>query len=180
MARIYQANSRRDNLCRLTKFHNQLKTRASYRTLPLIPYIGELLKEKKERNEYLSKLMKHEYCHDYDDYICTDKFDNLITPVYVTDHFASMIRKYRLKKLRFHDLRHSCASLLLANGVPMKAIQEWLGHSTFQVTADFYSHLEFNSKLSSADAIAQALGACNPDTEEAGSRAEDNKPTGNE
>ena len=47
-------------------------------------------------------------------------------------------------------------------------------------TADFYSHLEFNSKLSSADAIAQALGACNPDTEEAGSRAEDNKPTGNE
>lgn len=97
-------------------------------------------------------------------------FGNLITPVYVTDHFASMIRKHRLKKLRFHDLRHSCASLLLANGVPMKAIQEWLGHSTFQVTADFYSHLEFNSKLSSADAIAQALGACNPDTEEAGSR----------
>lgn len=91
-----------------------------------------------------------------------------------------MIRKHRLKKLRFHDLRHSCASLLLANGVPMKAIQEWLGHSTFQVTADFYSHLEFNSKLSSADAIAQALGACNPDTEEADSRAEDNKPTGNE
>lgn len=124
--------------------------------------------------------MKHEYCHDYDDYICTDNFGNLITPVYVTDHFASMIRKHRLKKLRFHDLRHSCASLLLANGVPIKAIQEWLGHSTFQVTADFYSHLEFNSKLSSADAIAQALGACNPDTEEAGSRAEDNKPTGNE
>lgn len=78
--------------------------------------------------------MKHEYCHDYDDYICTDNFGNLITPVYVTDHFASMIRKHRLKKLRFHDLRHSCASLLLANGVPMKAIQEWLGHSTFQVT----------------------------------------------
>ena len=164
----------------VTKFHNQLKTRASYRTLPLIPYIGELLKEKKERNEYLSKLMKHEYCHDYDDYICTDNFGNLITPVYVTDHFASMIRKHRLKKLRFHDLRHSCASLLLANGVPMKAIQEWLGHSTFQVTADFYSHLEFNSKLSSADAIAQALGACNPETEEAGSRAEDNKPTDND
>ena len=162
----------------VTKFQNQLKTRASYRTLPLIPYIEELLKEKRERNDYLSKLMKHEYCHDYDDYICTDNFGNLITPVYVTDHFASMIRKHRLKKLRFHDLRHSCASLLLANGVPMKAIQEWLGHSTFQVTADFYSHLEFNSKLSSADAIAQALGACNPDTEEAGSKAENNKPSG--
>ena len=141
----------------VTKFHNQLKTTSSHRTLPLIPYIEELLKEKKERNEYLSKILKHEYCHDYDEYICTDNFGNLITPVYVTDHFASMIRKHRLKKLRFHDLRHSCASLLLASGIPLKEIQDWLGHSTFQVTADFYSHLEYSSKIHSADAISQAL-----------------------
>ena len=167
---------------RVTKFHNQLKTRASHRTLPLIPFIGELLKEKKAQNEYLAKLLKHEYCHDYDDYICTDHFGNLITPVYVTDHFASMIRKHRLKKIRFHDLRHSCASLLLANGVPMKAIQEWLGHSTFQVTADFYSHLEYNSKVTSANAIAQALGTgisadkAN-DTANADGASDDTKPT---
>lgn len=127
-------------------------------------------------HEYLGKIMKHDYCHDYDDYICTDNFGKLITPVYVTDHFASMIRKHRLKKLRFHDLRHSCASLLLASGVPMKAIQEWLGHSTFQVTADFYSHLEFNSKLDSADAIAQALGACNA-SEDGGDKAQTNNGT---
>lgn len=152
---------REDDGVRVTKFHNQLKTRASHRTLPLIPFIGELLKEKKAQNEYLAKILKHEYCHDYDDYICTDHFGQLITPVYVTDHFANMIRKHRLKKLRFHDLRHSCASLLLANGVPMKAIQEWMGHSTFQVTADFYSHLEYNSKVTSANAIAQALGKGN-------------------
>ena len=165
-----------DDGSRVTKFHNQLKTRASHRTLPLIPFIRDLLKEKKEQNEYLGKIMKHDYCHDYDDYICTDNFGKLITPVYVTDHFASMIRKHRLKKLRFHDLRHSCASLLLASGVPMKAIQEWLGHSTFQVTADFYSHLEFNSKLDSADAIAQALGACNA-SEEGGDKAQTNNCT---
>lgn len=36
--------------------------------------------------------------------------------------------------LRFHDLRHTCASLLLANDILMKAIQEWLGHSTFNIT----------------------------------------------
>ena len=58
----------------------------------------------------------------------------------------------------------------------MKAIQEWLGHSTFQVTADFYSHLEFNSKLDSADAIAQALGACNA-SEEGGDKAQTNNGT---
>lgn len=149
---------REDDGSRVTKFHNQLKTRASHRTLPLIPFIGELLKDKKAQDEYLAKLLKHDYCHDYDDYICTDHFGKLITPVYVTDHFSNMIKKHRLKKIRFHDLRHSCASLLLANGVPMKEIQEWLGHSTFQVTADFYSHLEYNSKVNSANAIANALG----------------------
>ncbi len=55
--------------------------------------------------------------------------------------------------MRFHDLRHSCASLLLASGVPLKQIQEWLGHSDFAITANTYAHLEFNSKLSSAKAM---------------------------
>ena len=59
--------------------------------------------------------------------------------------------------LRYHDLRHSCASLLLANGVPMKQIQEWLGHSDFSTTANVYAHLDYNSKLSSADAMVNGL-----------------------
>lgn len=45
-----------------------------------------------------------------------------------------IIKKHNLKKIRFHDLRHSCASLLLSCGIPLKAIQEWLGHSNFNVT----------------------------------------------
>jgi len=49
---------------------------------------------------------------------------------------------------------HSCASLLLANGVPLKQIQEWLGHSDFSITANTYAHLEYNSKLQSAKAMA--------------------------
>jgi len=48
---------------------------------------------------------------------------------------------------------HSCASLLLASGVPLKQIQEWLGHSDFAITANTYAHLEFNSKLASAQAM---------------------------
>ena len=143
----------------VVKFANKLKTKASHRTLPLIPYIADVLKAKKEQDDYLSVVLKSGYDHEYDDYICTDELGKLITPNYVTDHFANVIKKYRLKKIRFHDLRHSCASLLLANGVPMKAIQEWLGHSTFHVTADFYSHLDFNSKIDSANTIANALGS---------------------
>lgn len=116
------------------KFDNKLKTKASHRTLPLIPSIADVLRAKKEQDEYLSTVLKSGYDHEYEDYICTDKFGRLITPNYATDHFANVIKKYKLKKIRFHDLRYSCASLLLANGVPMKAIQEWFGHSTFHVT----------------------------------------------
>ena len=47
---------------------------------------------------------------------------------------------------------------MLANGVSMKAIQDWLGHSTFNVTANFYSHLDYKSRISSAEVISNALG----------------------
>lgn len=52
----------------------------------------------------------------------------------------------------------ACASLLLANGVPMKQIQEWLGHSDFSTTANIYAHLDYASKLSSAQAMLEGLG----------------------
>ncbi len=76
----------------------------------------------------------------------------------MTEHFDWLLRKYSLPPIRFHDLRHSCASLLLANGVPMKQIQEWLGHSDFSTTANIYAHLDYASKLSSAQAMLECLG----------------------
>jgi len=86
-----------------------------------------------------------------------DPLGNLLKPNFLSQHFKIIQNKHNLKHIRFHDLRHSCASLMLANGVPMKQIQEWLGHSTFQTTADIYAHLDFSSKLSSANAISNAL-----------------------
>ncbi|MBO5277522.1 MAG: tyrosine-type recombinase/integrase, partial [Clostridia bacterium] len=56
-------------------------------------------------------------------------------------------------------LRHSCASLLLANKVPMKMIQDWLGHSDMSTTANIYSHVDHTSKLESAKVIGNLLGA---------------------
>ena len=47
---------------------------------------------------------------------------------------------------------------MLSNGVPMKQIQEWLGHSDFSTTANIYGHLEYSSKISSADAMLSGLG----------------------
>ena len=82
---------------------------------------------------------------------------NLIKPNYITDGFARLLRDNHLRRIRFHDLRHSCASLLLSNGVPMKQIQEWLGHSDFSTTANIYAHLDYSSKITSAEAMLNGL-----------------------
>lgn len=63
---------------------------------------------------------------------------------------------------------HSCASLLLANDVPMKQIQEWLGHSDISTTANIYSHLDYKSKLTSANVMDNVLTL--PETEAVGWR----------
>ena len=50
-----------------------------------------------------------------------------------------------------------CASLLLANGIPLKQIQEWLGHSDFSTTANIYAHLDYTSKITSAQAMENGM-----------------------
>ena len=102
------------------------------------------------------------YNKDYPGYICVDEMGRLLSPHYLTEAFAMLLKKHGLRKIRYHDLRHSCASLLLTNGVPMKQIQEWLGHSDFSTTANVYAHLECNSKRLSAAAMTNGLqGALN-------------------
>ena len=78
---------------------------------------------------------------------------------------------------RFHELRHSCASLLLSQGIAMKQIQDWLGHSTFATTADIYSHLDFNSKQESAEAISAAFApSASPGEPEENEEPEEDAP----
>ena len=132
-----------------------LKTKSSIRTLPLLPGIRELLLHEKERQETFRGLFRSAYCTDYLEYICLDQMGMLFRPNFVTEHFAYLIEKYRLRKLRFHDLRHSCASLLLANGVPMKQIQMWLGHANFSTTADIYAHLDASAQRETGNVAAE-------------------------
>ena len=83
---------------------------------------------------------------------------NIINPNYVTNHFKVVLKENNLRPIRFYDLRHSCASLLLAQGIPMKMIQDWLGHSDTGTTANIYSHIDSEIKKASATAIGTALG----------------------
>ena len=91
------------------------------------------------------------------DTIKLDALGRRMKPDYISSTFSVLLEKKGLKRIRFHDLRHSCASLLLANGVPMKQIQEWLGHSDFNTTANIYAHLDYSSKVTSAQAMEKGL-----------------------
>ena len=117
----------------------------------------DLMKKLKEQQEEYKRVCGRCYNKKYLEYICVDEMGTLISPHYLTASFPKLLEKNNLRHIRFHDLRHSCASLLLANGVPMKQIQEWLGHSDFSTTANVYAHLDYNSKLSSADAMVNGL-----------------------
>lgn len=133
------------------------KTDSSLRTMPLVTNFREMLLAKKEKQEHYRKLCGRSYCKEYLDYIFVNEMGERWKPRYLSDGFKRILEQNGLRRIRFHDLRHTCASLLLANNVPMKKIQEWLGHSDFSTTANIYAHLDFQSKISSAEAMLTGL-----------------------
>lgn len=137
---------------------DRTKNKASMRTLPLVDFVKEKLLSLKAAQEENRMLCGRSYIKDFMGYICINEIGDLIKPGYLSVEFPKLLEKKGLRRIRFHDLRHSCASLLIANGVPMKQIQEWLGHSDFSTTANIYAHLDYSSKLSSADALLGGLG----------------------
>ncbi len=144
---------------RHTVAQDTTKTKSSMRTLPLVPAIREKLLAVKAQQQTYIDLCGRSYDKHYLGYICVNQMGGLVTPHYVTQTFPELLKKHGLRRIRFHDLRHSCASLLLSNGVPMKQIQEWLGHSDFSTTANIYAHLDYNSKIDSAQAMVQGLSS---------------------
>ena len=134
------------------------KTASSRRTLPLVPAFQTKLAALKEQQEKNRILCGRSYCADYLGYVLVDAMGNRLKLSYISTAFPVLLKRNGLRPIRFHDLRHSCASLLLKNGVPMKQIQEWLGHSDFSTTDNIYAHLDAGSKLTSAQAMEKGLG----------------------
>ena len=147
------------------------KTKSSLRTLPLVGSFRDYFQKVKEAQELNKKVCGNCYNYDYDGYVFVNELEERMRPDYLTEYFPKYIAKHGVPKMRFHDLRHSCASLLLANGVPLKQIQEWLGHSDFSTTANIYAHLDYRSKISSAQAMEQ--GMLLPRSDDFGCRWED-------
>lgn len=129
------------------------KNISSIRTFPLIPDIERMLLRQKEKIEDNKKLYGNTYSREYQEYVCVDERGVLLFPQRITYRFSVILQRNNLRKIRFHDLRHTCASILINNGNHLKEIQEWLGHSNFSTTANIYAHLEKGTKLKTADAL---------------------------
>jgi integrase len=82
-----------------------------------------------------------------------------IDPRNVTRHFKNVLKKGALSEKRFHDLRHTCASLLLVQGVHPRVVMEVLGHSQISMTMDTYSHVMPVLQRHAAAQIDALLGA---------------------
>ena len=135
---------------------DELKTKTSHRTLPLIPPVEELLLRHKAKIEENKAFYGNVYDKRYLDYVCVEEDGKIVYPDHLTKKFADLVKENGLRHIRLHDLRHSCASNMLASGVPLKEIQEWLGHSDFSTTANVYSHLDFSFKIKAANTILSA------------------------
>jgi len=129
---------------------DKLKRNSSFRTLPLTPAIKELLLRLAEER-YENKKPNPE------DYICIDKKGQLIKPNYISKAFSQLLKKHGLRHIRFHDLRHGCASILISERIPLIEVQQWLGHSSIQTTADMYAHLDYSIKMQSAKTMEEKL-----------------------
>ena len=131
---------------------DKTKTNSSRRTFPLTPEAREIFmvakcQEQQNRLAFGREYQENSYVFKWPD-------GHLYSPDYVTHRFNRLLKQHNLPHIRFHELRHSCASVLIANGWTLKDVQEWLGHSDIQMTANIYSHLEIGRK---AD-IAASLG----------------------
>lgn len=138
------------------------KSESSMRTLPLCPYTQQYLVSIWNAQQQQKLLCGNCYDPRYLDFVCVDQTGMLIQPDYLTSKFAQTLKKYGLRSIRFHDLRHSCATIMLYLGYSLKDIQTWLGHSNYNFTADTYIHSGTSAHEQMALSMSERLGELLP------------------
>lgn len=91
------------------------------------------------------------------EYVARFKDGHAMSPGYISAAFNKLLKKYSLPHIRFHDLRDTAATLMLANGVDLKTIQDYLGYSSYNVTVDRYIHPDFEEKAKAAERLSQVI-----------------------
>lgn len=133
------------------------KTESSMRTLPLCPYTYQYFSHLWQCQQNQKQLCGNGYNSHFLDFVCVDSIGMLLQPDYITQKFPQILNKYGLRRIRFHDLRHSCATIMLYLGYSLKDIQTWLGHSNYNFTADTYVHSGIGMHEQMAKSLSENL-----------------------
>ena len=136
---------------------DRTKTKSSYRSFPMSDTVREKLLAWREVQKRYRKICGNCYNMKDIDYVFTDEMGNRFKPRYIEDAFPKILERNGLRKIRFHDLRHTCASLMHKMGLSPKEVQDYLGHSTVSVTLNIYTHLDWSSKENAAKVMENAV-----------------------
>jgi len=131
------------------------KTASGKRQIALPPFVVEMLKS--HRIQQLEQRLKVGEAWQESDLVFTGLEGGYLNPRYLVKLFSRLLTEAGLPHIRFHDLRHSAATLLLSMGVEMKVIREILGHSNIGMTADVYSHVSLAMQKTAMDKWNTAL-----------------------
>ena len=118
---------------------NEQKTKACRRTIKLATFVIEILKAHKEKQ--LAQKAKAGSKWVEKDLVFCNLIGDYFSPNYMLRLFKKVLEDAGLPHMRFHDLRHSAATILLAMGIHPKVVQELLGHSSFLITMNLYGHV---------------------------------------
>jgi integrase len=126
------------------------KTDAGRRSVLLTPSAVSALR--RHRTQQTEQRLRAVYWDDLDLVFCTSIGTHIQANNLLRRSWRPLLERAGLPAVRFHDLRHSCASLMLAEGVPVKVVAEMLGHADVSVTLKVYAHV---SATMQADATAK-------------------------
>lgn len=132
------------------------KSKKSRRTIPLPKQAIEALKDLRLKQEFQKKPAAGEKWQSWG-LVFISELGTPLDERNVRRALYALLEKAKLPRVRFHDLRHTCASLLLAQGVPARVVMEVLGHSQISLTLDTYSHVSSLVMQDAADKMTAAL-----------------------
>ena len=125
--------------------------------IPLSESVKVRLLALKAQQEENRKLCGNAYNKDWLDYVFVNEVGDIIRPRYIESVFPRILKKCGLEHRRFHDLRHTCATLMNQQKVPLKQVQVYLGHSDIQTTSNIYTHLSWDDKTETLEAMEKAV-----------------------
>lgn len=131
------------------------KSRQSRRSLPLPPMTVDALRAHRQRQRELRLAMGPAWVEH--GLVFTSHEGRPLDSTNISASFRRRLKRHGMRHTRFHDLRHLCATILLAQGVDLRSIMEWLGHSQISITANLYSHVTESVKRDAADRMQSAF-----------------------